>query len=124
MSLTPEQLLEAAQAAPPKVGTWVRINTGVFEGYTGQVTRLAARGRAVHFPITVFDRPVELNLDYDTAAQILDTVAASSGEPAPPDAALADERDRSAREALFRLTAAWYATGVVYCCRGGFLPWP
>ena len=67
--------------APPQVGAQVRINTGQFEGYTGEVTRHDARGRAVCFTITVFDRPVELSLDYNTAAEILDMVAVSSAEP-------------------------------------------
>jgi len=57
--------------APPGVGRKVRINTGQFEGYTGAVTQVDATARVVYFTISVFDRPVELRLDFDTAAEML-----------------------------------------------------
>jgi hypothetical protein len=66
---------------PSHIDSQVRINTGEFEGYIGRVTRLDDRSRTVYFTITVFQRPVELRLDYDTAAQILDIVAGRSAEP-------------------------------------------
>jgi transcription antitermination factor NusG len=58
--------------ALPRVGGQVRINTGQFEGYTGTITRLDANIREVYFTISVFDRSVELVLDFDTAVEILD----------------------------------------------------
>lgn len=67
--------------SPAPVGSRMRINSGQFEGYTGEVSRLDGKGRAVYFTIVVFDRPVELSLDYDTAAEILDVEASWSAEP-------------------------------------------
>jgi len=57
--------------SPVPVGSPVYINSGEFEGYGGEVTRLDIAVRAVHFVISVFERPVELWLDFDTAAKIL-----------------------------------------------------
>ncbi len=64
--------------APPGVGRQARINTGQFEGYVGTVTRVDEGARAVYFTISVFDRPVELCLDFYTAAEILDLLTDSS----------------------------------------------
>lgn len=57
---------------PPLVGVPVRINAGQFCGHEGRVSRIDEQERVVHFTIMLFDRPVELRLDFDTAADILD----------------------------------------------------
>jgi transcription antitermination factor NusG len=60
--------------ARPRVGGQVRINTGQFEGYSGPVIRVDEHNRVIYFSITVFQRSVELSLDFDTAATILDVL--------------------------------------------------
>jgi transcription antitermination factor NusG len=61
------------QALPPIAGK-VQINTGQFKGYAGLITRVDEQNRIVYFAITVFDRPVELSLDFESAASILDVL--------------------------------------------------
>lgn len=58
--------------SPPHVGDQVRVAAGQFDGHFGQVTRIDCNGRAVYFTIAVFERPVELSLDFDTAVEMLE----------------------------------------------------
>ena len=69
--------------APPQIGAWVRINAGQFKDYTGKITKLDAKRRAVYFTITVIDRSVELSLDYETAAKTLDMESSNEPSVAP-----------------------------------------
>jgi transcription antitermination factor NusG len=59
---------------PLPVGARVRINQGQLAGYDGRIVSIDGGRREVWFAVTVFDRPVELRLDFATAAQTLDVV--------------------------------------------------
>ena len=50
----------------------MRIKKGIFEGYTRTVTSLDEKERTICFLMLLFERSVELCLDFDTAADILD----------------------------------------------------
>lgn len=60
---------------PPQVGAQVCIKSGEFEGYTGEITSLDFQVRVVYFRVMVFERPVNLSLAYDTAAEILAVIS-------------------------------------------------
>ncbi|EMI53024.1 hypothetical protein [Rhodopirellula sallentina] len=58
---------------PLLAGDAVSINDGQFAGYTGSITRVDAIAKVIFIEVDVFDRPVELQLDYATAKTLLDT---------------------------------------------------
>lgn len=64
---------------PPSAGGRVRINAGQFKGYEGSVLSVDSNRREVRFKIEVFNRPVELSLDFNAAAQLLDIVTDGTG---------------------------------------------
>jgi hypothetical protein len=55
-----------------QVGDRALVTEGEFRGYEVQVTRLDEARRTVYFTMMVWNRPVELQLDFAVAAWLLE----------------------------------------------------